>query len=398
MSEELDSIELEDISGEDVDGVNLADFGEIDLEVDKPHIKIETSELRNCLSVAKNVASVSGRDVVSKSICMREENGELKLYATDFDVFLEYNLDLLNEENILDDVLVIPLDILQKVLKAAPSSTIIYKSDEDEYQMKVVGGDMVLETNNVSADKFIFDKDVKKESTVKESNLYDVIKNFGDIASSAVSPTERRIVCNEDGAFANYMWAIIKSDSQFVDMDIKVKDIKVLKSLIEESDDILNIYKTVGDVKVERKIIEGDKFKYSFLVSNIQISQSLVDDMDEVLLDNGVYVDYSQLYKTVELAAGLPYSVGKVDINFTDTEELKLVIKTKSKKDSVFNIAGSVSGNVSPLKGDLTIQAKLFKILLKSFSESNTLKISLSESGIGLYSEKFKASIYTEVE
>lgn len=397
---DLDSVDLDDaLEDDELDSLDLSNFGEVDDSIDKPHIKVSTKDLKEYLKVAKEIASSSGRDVVSKSVCLKAEGDKLVGRATDFDVYLEYEMDLLNHKDVLTDTLTIPIEILQKLIKAVPVNTIIFK-DEDEYKMRLAGGDIPLETYNIDESKYIFSEKVTKEATIAATDLYEVIKNFGSIVTAAVAPTERRIICESDAAYANYMFAIIRSDASFAPMDLKVKDINVMRSLVKDTEEVLTVYSTDEDTKVKMKVIEGPNFKYAFLISDISVPDQLKQNMSNVVLNDGVYVDFIQFYKMIEVAAELPYSIGKVGLNYSDNGELRVVIKTKSSStpDSVFDLPGSVAGNVTPLEKDLVLQAKLLRILLRSFADSSSIKISLADEGMGIYTDTFVAAVYSEGE
>ncbi len=388
----MEDVELDDVEVDE--NLDLGDFGNADIEIDEPHIKIDTQEFKHFLTVAKNVISDSGRDIVSKSICMEVEEEKLIMRATDFDVYLEYEIELKNEEDVLDEGIILSLDAMEQLIKAAPSVTIIYKED-DEFKVRLLGGVFPLKTYNMGLEKFIFDEEIDKVTDVSSTDMYEVIDSFSGAASSAVAPTERRIYCEDDGSYVNYMWSILISEIGFTEMDIKVKDIKVLQNLIKDVDDDLEIYET-SEAKVDRMVIKGDNFSYAFLISEIKIPNSVKDNIDNVLLDDGIYVDYNQLYKMIDLAANISYSVGKIEMNFTEDNKLKLIIKTKTKHDADIEASGSVSGSVSPLDEGLVFQASLLKVLLRAF-KSNTVKISLSEDGLGIANDKFKAAVYSKI-
>lgn len=389
----IEEVNLEDVEDIDED-LDLGDFGDVDIDIDVPHIRVDTKEFRRFLGIAKNVISDSGRDIVSKSICMNVEDDVLMMRATDFDVYLEYSIGIENEENILDDEIVLSLNAMEQLIKAAPSKIIIYEED-DEYKVRLIGGVFPLKTYNMGIDKFEFVDKLEKVTDVSSTDMYEVIDSFKGPASSAVAPTERRIYCDSQGSYVNYMWSILISDYVFTDMDIKVKDIKVLQNLIKDVDDDLIIYKT-KDSKVDRMVISGDNFKYAFIISDIKIPKTVKDNIDNVLLDEGVFVDFNQLYKMVDLSANISYSVGKIDINYTNDGRLKIIIKTKTKNDAEIEASGSVVGDVKPLDEDLTFQASLLRVLLKAFN-SNTVKISLSKDGLGITNDKFKAAIYSSI-
>lgn len=399
MTEELnlnfDDISLDDIEGDDsLDSMDLSSFGEVDDTMDLPHIKMSTKSFKEVLKVAKTICAAGGRDVISKAVCLKSEGDKVVCSMTDFDVYLQVKVERLNMDNILDEAIVIPTDILIKLVKAVPVNTIIFR-DGDELKMRLYGGDIVLETFNVDVDKFIFNDPVDKESTVSSKDLYSIMKDFSPIVTAAVAPTERRIVCEPNKAYAFYMWGILCSEKPFANMDLKVKDISVLKTLTLNLDEELTVSKTADGVKVVRKVVEGSNFKYVFLVSDTKVSDTLKDGISTVVVNDGVFVDFVQLYKIVEVASELPYAIGKIGFNYTE-DGVNLAIKTKKGADSMFTLNGSKAGNTDALTEELVVSAKLLRIFLRSFAAQSSVKISLSAKGMGISCDDYSSAIYPE--
>ena len=99
----------------------------------------------------------------------------------------------------------------------------------------------------------------------------------------------------------------------------------------------------------------------------------------------------------VSLSADLPYALGKVGINYTD-DGISVNIKTKKDNDNKFSISGSFEGVVKPLSSELIIQSKLLCTLLRSFASKQSVKVSVSDIGLGVTSDSYSSVIYTEVK
>lgn len=393
---DLDSIDLNEVE-EGIDDMDLSDFGEVDDSIDYPHIKVSTKALKEFLAVAKQICSGGGRDIVSKAVCLKAEGDKVICKATDFDVYVEKTLELLNQDNILTDLIEVPTDILIKLTKAVPVNTIIYKKD-DEYFIRLYGGDMSLEVYSFPEDKFTFGDETDKVSDVVAEDLYCAIKDLAPVVTAAVNPAERRIICEDERAFANYMWAIIMVSRQFSNFDLKVKDISVLKSLTKEKkEENIIVYRTKEDNKTVRCVLQGDDFKYAFLVSEAAVSESMKNNIGTVVTDSGVFVDFIQLYKMVEVASDLPYALGKIGINYCD-DGITVNIMTKKGNDNKFTISGNIEGTVTPLEEDLVVQAKLLRIILRSFASKSSVRLTISDTGLGILSDDYSAALYSEAK
>lgn len=396
MDLNLDDVDLDGVNLDDMD---LSDFGEVNETVDFPHIKIGSKAFKEFLKVAKKVCASGGKDIISKAVCLKYDKDKEKVigYATDFDVYIEQELECLNTDNILEEAIVVPTDILIKLCSAVPSNTIIYKN-EDTMVIRLYGGDMQLETHSMSVEKFQFADATTRVGSVEATPLYGILKDFSPVVSAAVNPAEKRIVVSKDGAYANYMFAILKSDGITGEYDLKSKDIEVLKALtVNKKDETLNVYKTAEDVKASRCVIEANDFKYAFLISESTMSDTLKNNMAKVINENGVFVDFIQLYKMIELASELPYALGKVGINYSD-DGICVDVKTKKGASNIFNISGSIEGDIKPLDKELVVQAKLLRILLRSFASKQSIRLSVSSDGLGVSCDDYSSAIYSEAE
>lgn len=394
MNLDLDGVDLDEVES-GIDDMDLSDFGEIDDTIDYPHIKVSTKVLNEFLKVAKQICSSGGRDIVSKAVCMKADGDKLVCMATDFDVYVEKKLELLNTENILTDLIQVPTDILIKLTKAVPVNTIIYKK-EDEFFIRLYGGDMTLETYSFPEEKFVFSDEVDKIGEIEAEDLYGAMKDLTPVVTAAVNPAERRVICEKDKAFANYMWAIIMIKKSFDDFDLKVKDLSVLKSLtLDKKEEQILVYKTKEDNKVVRCVLEGSDFKYAFLVSAVSVSESMKNNISDVVKDSGVYVDFVQFYKMVQVASDLPYAIGKIGINYCD-EGIDVNIMTKKGTDNRFTISGNKENEIEKLDEDLVVQAKLLRIILRSFASKSSIRLTVSEDGLGILSDDYSAALYSE--
>lgn len=394
---DFDGVNLDGLDDDpELAGMDLSAFGNVDDTIDKPHLKISTKVFKEVLKVAKTICAAGGRDVISKALCLRSEGDKVVCSMTDFDVYLQVKVERLNMENILDEAVVVPTDILIKLIKAVPVNTIIFK-DGDTLKIRLYGGDIALETYNVDVSKFDFKDPVHKVSSVASKELYSTMKDFTPIVTAAVAPTERRIVCEPNKAYAFYMWGIMCSEKTYADMDLKVKDIGVLKTLTVNLDEDLDVSRTDEGVKVVRQVITGQNFSYAFLVSDSKVSETLKEGIGSVVTKDGVYVDFIQLYKIVEVASELPYAIGKVGFNYVD-DGIGLTVKTKKGGDSPFVLNGSKVGNTTPLSEELVVSAKLLRTFLRSFATQSSVLLTLSPKGMGISCDDYMSAIYPETK
>lgn len=391
---DLNDIALDEVDTEELDSLDLNNYGVINEIINEPHLKMHTSDVKNMLKVAKSIISVSARDTLSKSICLKRVEDKVVAYVTDFDNYLEYTLDLLNADNILEDCVVFPVDTMLKLIKAVPSSTIIFK-DEEGYKLKLIGGSLPLETHDLTDDKFKLqcETELSKVPTMQSTDLANILKSYYNLVNSAISPVERRIVFSENMAIGVYMFSAIYSEGQFPTMDLKIKDINILKQLITDDEELM-FYDTVN-TKVSRKLIVGEKFKLAFIVSDdCKVPELILNGINKTDFASGIYIDLVQLFKMIELSSDLNNSTGKVEFNINEDNSLKLVLKTQKSKDSEFTLKGNIEGIVKPIRNNIEVQSKLLKVLLKAFAGNTSVKVLVTSDALTVTSHNFKSVLF----
>ena len=379
-----------DISSVDdtmIEELNLNDYGSLDVEIKEPHMKISTKEFSEALKIAKSVLSSNSKDLISRSVLLKIENGVLYLYCTDFDIYLKLKLNVLNTENTLSDTVIFPLDSMMQLLKAVPSTTIISKK-EDSYYINLVGGNVILETHTVDESKFKFTDNMNiSDKTINSSDLYNIIKDFSPLVSSAISPSEKRIVFSNK-VISTYMLSSISADLDLPELDLRVKDMTILKQLTNlEKEEELSIYFGSNG----RCAIKGENFNYTFLTSDLKTNKTLLDILDKQDYSNGLYIDYLSFYKLIELSAELNYSTGKVLVSIRE-DACEVTFKTRKGNDSVLTLEGLKEGTVNPIEKE--VQSKLLRILLKSFTGESQVKVNLSEESLVITSDKYKGVLF----
>ena len=72
--------------------------------------------------------------------------------------------------------------------------------------------------------------------------------------------------------------SVIRNAGSFAKFDLKIKDIGVVYNAINGSDEILKVLETTN-ARAKRVRIKGEKFMYSFLVSEAAANSRLVETL-----------------------------------------------------------------------------------------------------------------------
>jgi hypothetical protein len=278
-------VDLDTLLGDSfIDNTPNIDLPEDEDEVTFPHFKVSTKKFMDALKISGVISQSSGRDIVSRSVGMSVENGNLQIFVTDFEIFAKKEITLINTENILEDYIAINLPVIAKLIKACPPILTIYKN-ENKYFIRLMGGDFELETINVGKDQLAMTKDLEKlkeEGTLERLEFCKVIKNLFVIASIAVAPEQRRIFFKGNDISATFLYcsARYKSEKLVPEFDLTIRSIKILYILALGTDSPELIVS-----KFKNKImISGDNFSFNFVKSaEFKPSQQMIDAMGVVL-------------------------------------------------------------------------------------------------------------------
>lgn len=393
----MENFNLDDLELNLEEDFNLDDCFELsaveeDTEViEEPHFKLPTKDFLSMLKRAKTVISSAARDLITKAVCMEVVDGNLIMRCTDFDVFLELKCPIMNNVNILEDIVVTPIDNLIQVAKALPATTVILKDKDGKIRIKLIGGSIDLETLNVGKDKFIMKDEVVEDKSVDAQDLYNTLLAFSPIVNASVNPMEKRIVFNEDGAKAVYMFSITEREGDFPKFDVKMKDLSVLKTLLTNAKGNLKTYRTSDEKASTRFVIGDDTFKYTFLVGDTNVNKILVDNFKDNDFQSGAFIEFNKISKLVELSSSLNYATGKIKMKFTDMNVLQLHVPTKNG-DNTFKLDATPNGNLE-IGTEVEIPAKLFLTVLKAFQKRSVITLYCDKGKVLLSNDDFKGLI-----
>lgn len=386
----LNELELnldDDFNMDDMFELSTIDDSEV---IDEPHFKIPTKDFLVMLRKAKTIISSASRDLVTKAVAMEVVDDKLHMRCTDFDVYMDLSCPLINQVNLLDKVVVTPIDNLIQLAKALPSTTTIL-NDNGNIKIRLIGGSMDLETIEIPKDKFIMKDEVKEDLGIDAEAMLNILTSFTPMVQASVNPMDKRIVFNKDGATSVYMFTLVNAPGNFPEFDVKVKDLQVLKVLLNKAKGQLRTYRTIDEKASSRFVIEGDTFKYAFLIGNAPINKILVDNFNNKDYTNGGFIEYPKLSKLVELSSSLNYTTGKVKLALKDTNTLVIHIPSKNG-DNVFTIDFTPNGNIQ-VGTEVEIASKLFMTILKSFQKNTVLTLDINEDYILLSNNDIKGLI-----
>jgi hypothetical protein len=364
-------------------------------DIEYPHIKVSTRKFAEILKVSGIFAQEMGKEVIAKSVGMEVVGDKLRIYITNFELYATRDIDLINTDNKLGDFIVMNLPIISRFIGGLCPPVLTFYKKDDQYYIRMVGGDWVLETISVPKDRLVLkdkDKFVKEKNVLPVNGLCEALKGLYSVASSGITPAQRRIFVSGKEIFSVYMYCVAKyvSDVELPTMDFSTMSAKAVYVLCSSTNsESLEVYRNKNQV-----LLVGDDFSYSFM-SDVKPLRELVDGMSLVLSGNSSNISLVYLKAAAGISSSLVYSTTRLEFNYTEDGDILSLMKTK-RNDNVNVFKSNSDVRCTPLKENVGIQANLLKSILGVFPSKSPAKIFISDKGVGICEGRLEAVLYSE--
>lgn len=369
---------------------NIKDIN-INLDISYPYLVFNSEELIKVIDLCNKIVLNKSNNVIYNSITLVPDlkHKRLYFYVTNELSYFRYNVELLgNIDEMFSDIISIPINSLQKIIRLIGNKTLIYKKDNLFY-IRIQNGDLLLDNIITNLDIIKFPSNpTEMISEVKISNLYNITNSVLPLLNSEVSLDNKKITFLNNKAYFISSSYYLESNIRIPDFTLSLKDTEFINKLFKyyKNDSIL-LFKT--DASISRLYLKVGNVEYEFLYSNPNKSSLYINQMNALLIEPQLEIQLLDLYKIVNLASILPTSTGIIKFEIKD--DLNITITT-NKGDSNFNLKYD---KISDLyKGEILCRASLLKRLLASFKQDK-IKIALSDNCIYLDDGYSKAILIT---
>lgn len=373
---------------------SLNDIEENIEDIKFPKVVMDTKQFREFVRTARFIASSNGKDLIGQSICIEALKDKVVCRVSDLDVYFEQVIDRMDADGI-EETIVVPISIINKILNAVTSKFVIYRDGEDLY-IKIFGGGVLIETFSLGADKFQIKGSYIDKGSVNSSKLVKWVTDLSKVASVAMTPNEKRIIFDDGMVFASYFWACTFAEAEGMpNMDLKWKDMRVVASALSGKSCELSIGEVTSN-NVKRMRISGDGFKYTFLVTESKFYAVLKKEVDRVRgrKVEGEEIKTAPIYKIIELAADLPYSSGKLGISMSN-KGITANMKMKSGKVNSFELVSG--GKYSGEDKSVDMQANLLRVFMSMLASKEDANIDINEDIMYMGNEDYTCIIFNDI-
>ena len=361
---DLNSLEM----GQDTS--DLEDGSGVDMETDliqaiptqDPYWKVSTQELVTFLSLASAFGWKSGRDLTSKSVCLKSEGEILHCYATDFDSYIHYTIPIQTQSPTqANAVLIFPSSTLLKlvrlcgkytVIRTDPTPSLLFTSQWEE-----------IEALNLSPSSFINSDSTQVQGEMTFPNLAKRVS----ILSSAQYPKDRSMIFTPTFIHQTYLWSTFQSSIESTlpfSFELSFRDIsllhfqpgsKVTISLTKNTD-LPRIQFSQDNLSVLLLFREPENIptKISALSSQVSVDPSFIEPL-------------------TTLSEILPSSSGHLTLAYTQEAGLQLTLLKTSTSPTTYSIPFSQVSEAPQSLPPSKLQAKLLKMAIKTIPSSSVL-------------------------
>lgn len=355
-------------------------------DITTPHLILDKTELVQAAKMISYLIKVDSGDTIGRSVNITYRDGHVLYRNTDFASFFSMSGKTENTENVIEETISIPLNLLTKLIRFVASNVPIFKKDDNLY-IRLLGGDLLLELK-VGDDKLLefpgtITNPVNDLMHIDARKFLDISKVMLPLIQDTQQITSKRILFTEDKALFFSSAFAVECTGKFTSMAIRKKDIDVIRAIVNTNPSVeLQFIKVNTTDNSDRAFIKVDNLTYSFIYSPSEVSQKGTTLLNTAETSQFVTVDYNSIYNVTSLAADLTYAVGKIGLNYSAKGLDATIVSTKGVSN--FEVIGSNNLSLPALDNQVMIFAKNFRKLLQAFQSYDTLELSLMREGLAI--------------
>lgn len=355
---------------------------DINLEVEEPHLVFYKSDLIKALSLGIGLVQPKSDVGILKSITLIPsiQNKRLYFHTTNDMSYFRYNVELLGDTNLINTPISIPLNIIQKLISLMGVHVLIYQK-ENLYYIRLLGGDLILDTAKIEPKYLTLPGRIgDKLAELPINSIGKICKITYPLIQNDIRGENRKLQLTSNEAIYISNMYYIKAQLNAPELILRLKDIDYINRLYKNyRNEILQIFK-VEDSSLPRYVFITNNTEYQTIISKPQISDLVKDQMNKLISDFDVEIDFRYLTKIIALANNLPSSTGKIGFKRT-TSGLSACIVSKSG-ESCFDIPINTKYTNHVDKAFKYVNAEPLKRLVNALELVSDVKIAINDKAI----------------
>ena len=377
----------------DLDEIVEENNDEINLETKYPYMIFYRSDLVRAMNLCNKIIQPKSNTTVynSLSFCPVPFDKCIWFYATNELSHFRYRAELLgNMEEVWDFNISIPLVVLQKLVKLMGNKVLLYKKEENLY-IRLLDGDLLLDLRQADMTILKFPGDIEEKDKIAELKINDigaVVNSILPLLQSEIRGEAKRISFTGNKAYYNSSFYYIETEIATPRMTLSFRDADFINKLFKYyKNDEIQVFSVKSGLN--RLFLKINNIEYEFINSVNNISDVLIQQMNNIVKEPEISVAFDRFYRTVTLATTLPYSTGNVTLLYNNDKLQTSIISNRGNSDFSFTTEKLTEEKL--YEKEVLVRAETLRRLLTSFNGADKLSIALADLGITLEYKNIKA-------
>ena len=276
-----------------------------------PNLYFSGEDFTTFLMFAKSMSNSKG----SKTALLHVEDGKLVCKSTDSNRsnYIEYIVDLYNDDNIIDEPIAISINDLTALIKCANSNRFAIRKNMNQYEFNIIGGGWLpFKVVEVNLNSYNFAGEVSEIGSVSSVKFRNAISSVLSYTQDYSYARDKYIQFSKDQMTVTSRRSGVVSAGEFADVTLHRDDAAMLKTLLKSEFNLL--IESVVSNGEQRVLFTGPKFKYAIMASEVDS----VDIKYRTDLNNYVKISCEDLYKICVFSEEYSSSKHSLDLSIKD--------------------------------------------------------------------------------
>ena len=334
-----------------------------------PNLYFSGEDFTTFLMFAKSMSNSKG----SKTALLHVENGKLICKSTDSNRsnYIEYIVDLYNDDNIIDEPIAISINDLTALIKCANSNRFAIRKNMNQYEFNIIGGGWLpFKVVEVNLNSYNFAGEVSEIGSVSSVKFRNAISSVLSYTQDYSYARDKYIQFSKDQMTVTSRRSGVVSAGEFADVTLHRDDAAMLKTLLKSEFNLL--IESVVSNGEQRVLFTGPKFKYAIMASEVDS----VDIKYRTDLNNYVKINCEDLYKICVFSEEYSSSKHILDLSIKDGL-FRVSVKNVLAAKHVSTLRTKRVGSVQDTAHNTEVSSSVLLKTLKMFKEKHTDEVNI---------------------
>ncbi len=361
----------------------------IDLSVDYPHLIFKRDDLVRVINLCSKIILVKSDISEYSSISFIKSLYTLNFYVTNELSHFRYEAELIGDlTKCIEEPFSISLAILQKIVRLMGNKVLIYNR-EGKFYIRLLDGDLLIDARPVRKDIVLMPGDVKdKVAELSLSTFGKACYSILPLISSETINDFKKLYFTGNKMYFKSSFYYIDGDIKTPEMCLSFRDVEFISRLYKYYKDSKIILFSV-DTSLSRYRIIMNNIEYQFINSRASEMNLVIDEMNKLIKEPEISIQYDKLYRVINLATNLPGINNTISMKYTSDKLNLNIINNRGTSNFNFSIEKLAQGRL--FGKEITLNAIILKRLLSAFSNSQNIDIALDDLGVTIKTDFIRA-------